>query len=70
MRSVLPQEAADYFFFDGEKIDAFARPDNARGIKAAVDQVLKLTDLERAINHVEAVAADYEKRLRALTHRR
>jgi DNA sulfur modification protein DndD len=67
IRSILPQNAADYFFFDGEKIDKFARPDNASGIRDAVNQVLKLVNLDRAIEHLGAVAGDYETRLRQLT---
>ena len=67
IRGMLPQNAADYFFFDGEQIDKFARPDNASGIRDAVNQVLKLANLDRAIDHLGAVAGDYEVRLRQLT---
>ena len=45
MKGILARDAADYFFFDGEKIDSFARAENARGISEAVRRVLRLVDL-------------------------
>ncbi len=63
----LVADAAGYFFFDGEKIDKFARPDNAKGIREVVKPVLKFVDLDRAIAHLDDVAGDYEKHLRGLT---
>ena len=34
--SILPAEAREYFFFDGEKIDNFTRPDHEHDVKKAV----------------------------------
>lgn len=64
--AILPRDAAQYFFFDGERIDKFARPDNALGIQKAVDQVLKFAYLDRAIAHIKDVRLDYEAELRRL----
>lgn len=64
---MLPRDAADYFFFDSEKIDTFARPDNARGITEAVRRVLKFLDLERAITHLDEVRSDYDRTLKQLS---
>jgi DNA sulfur modification protein DndD len=64
LAGILPKNAAAYFFFDGERIDTFARPDNAVGISQAVREVLKFAYLERAISHLKVVRTEYEAELR------
>lgn len=64
MNSILPVNVREYFLFDGEKIDNFAKPEAASQVKQAIYLVLKLEILERSRRHLEAVATDYRKELK------
>lgn len=64
MNSILPANVREYFLFDGEKIDNFAKPEAASQVKQAIYLVLKLEILERARRHLEAVATEYRKELK------
>lgn len=61
---ILPPNVSQYFFFDGEQIDEFAKPGHEEQVKSAVRNVLKIAVLERARIHLAAVAKDYQKDLR------
>jgi len=63
IESILPSSVSAYFFFDGEKIDKFARPGHEDEVRSAVKQVLKIEVLERARNHLAAVAREYRQEL-------
>lgn len=65
MNSILPVNVREYFLFDGEKIDNFAKPEAAAQVKQAIYLVLKLEILERSRRHLEAVAAEYRKELKS-----
>lgn len=65
MNSILPANVREYFLFDGEKIDNFAKPEAAAQVKQAIYLVLKLEILERSRRHLEAVAAEYRKELKS-----
>lgn len=64
VESILPSNVRTYFFFDGEKIDQFARPSHENEVKEAVRNVLKIEVLERAKNHLDAVAREYQRDLK------
>lgn len=64
MNSILPVNVREYFLFDGEKIDNFAKPEASAQVKQAIFLVLKLEILERAKRHLEVVAGDYRKELK------
>lgn len=64
MNAILPVNVREYFLFDGEKIDNFAKPDAAAEVKEAIYLILKLKVLERAQYHLEKVAADYRSELK------
>lgn len=64
MNSILPANVREYFLFDGEKIDNFAKPEAAAQVKQAIYLVLKLEILERARRHLETVASEYRKELK------
>ena len=64
MNSILPVNVREYFLFDGEKIDNFAKPEAAAQVKQAIYLVLKLEILERSRRHLEAVATEYRKELK------
>jgi DNA sulfur modification protein DndD len=53
-----------YFFFDGEKIDQFARPGHEEQVKSGIRNVLKIEVLERARTHLTFVAREYQRELR------
>ena len=62
--SILPGDVRAYFFFDGEKIDNFARPGHEDEIKNAVRKVLKIEAIDRAKAHLQNVARDYRSELK------
>lgn len=64
MNAILPVNAREYFFFDGEKIDNFAKPEAAAQVKEAIFLVLKLEMLERSQRHLENTAATYRRELK------
>ncbi len=67
MNAILPVNVREYFLFDGEKIDNFAKPEAAEQVKQAIYLVLKLEILERSRKHLEAVANDYRKELKKIS---
>ena len=64
MNAILPVNAREYFLFDGEKIDNFAKPEAAAEVKEAIHLILKLKILERAQYHLGKKAADYRSELK------
>ena len=64
MNAILPVNVREYFLFDGEKIDNFARPESSSQVKDAIYLVLKLEVLDRAARHLEDTAKEYRKELR------
>ena len=64
IRSMIPEDVSAHFFFDGEKIDNFARQGNEDEIKSAVRNVLRIELFERGITHLEKVAQDYQSKLK------
>lgn len=67
MNSVLPVNVREYFLFDGEKIDNFARPESSPEVRKAIELVLRLVLLERGKQHLDEAAKEYRKELRAST---
>lgn len=66
LNTILPRDVRTYFFFDGEKIDEFAKPEHERQIRDAVYSVLQLEVLERAKTHLNSVADEFERELKKL----
>ena len=64
INTILPSNARTYFFFDGEKIDNFARPEAAKEVKEAIYLILNLEILKRAKQHLGDVAKDYRSELK------
>lgn len=60
---ILPPNVRTYFFFDGEKIDEFSKPEHDKEVKEAVYKVLGVTIIERAITHVRDVTREYNGEL-------
>lgn len=67
MNAILPANAREYFLFDGEKIDTFAKPESADQVRQAVYSVLKIEILERAQRHLNSLASDYRKQLKQIS---
>ena len=61
IQSIIPKDVSAHFFFDGEKIDNFARPGNEDEIKNAVHNILRIELFERGITHLERVAQEYQR---------
>ena len=64
IRSIIPEAVSTHFFFDGKKIDNFAKEGNEGEIKSAVHNVLKIEVFDRGITHLEKVAQDYQTQLK------
>ena len=67
MNAILPVNAREYFLFDGEKIDNFAKPEAAAQVQEAIRLVLKLEILERARDHLEGAAQEYRRELKQVS---
>jgi len=57
LNAILSEKVRTYFFFDGEKIDNFARPDTSEEIREAIYQVLSLEVLTRGQGHLRDAAS-------------
>lgn len=64
LNAILPVNAREYFFFDGEKIDNFAKPEAASQVEDAILQVLRLEMLERSQRHLQKSADEYRRELK------
>ena len=64
MNAILPVNVREYFLFDGEKIDTFAKPEAAAQVKQAIYLVLKLEILNRARRHLQVAAREYRQELK------
>jgi DNA sulfur modification protein DndD len=64
INTILPADARQYFFFDGERIDEMSRPGHEEQVREAIRSVLKLKALERAVEHLNSVEADYARVVR------
>ena len=64
INTILPTNARTYFFFDGEKIDNFAKPEAAKEVKEAIHLILKIKVLDRAKGHLEETARRNRSKLR------
>ena len=64
INTILPSNARTYFFFDGEKIDNFAKPEAAKEVKDAIYLILKIEILDRAKRHLEETARRNRSKLR------
>jgi len=51
----LPENARQYFLFDGEKIDQLSKPEHDHEVKEAVRNVLQLPSIEKAIDHLKTI---------------
>ncbi len=67
INAILPANVREYFLFDGEKIDNFAKPEASAQVKEAIYLVLKLEILERGQRHLEDVANEFRKDLKKIS---
>ena len=58
---ILPKEVKNFFFFDGEKLDAFFKIGSGVNIKKAVYDVSQIGLLKNTITHLEAVKKEIMK---------
>ncbi len=68
LNTILPPTVRTYFFFDGEKIDEFSKPEHEEEVKEAVNQVLGLEVLKRAIKHLDSIIKDYNSEIKQRTN--
>jgi DNA sulfur modification protein DndD len=63
VHSVIPQNMAKYFFFDGEQAEAFSAETNYKEVGAAIRDILGCLLLETAKGDLEYLAKTYDKEL-------
>jgi DNA sulfur modification protein DndD len=66
INTILPSNVRTYFFFDGEKIDNFARPEAGKEVQEAIYKVLSLETLTRARTHLSNSARDLRGQLKSM----
>lgn len=66
LNTILSKNVRTYFFFDGERIDEFAKPEHESQVKDAVYSVLQLEVLDRSRQHLSAIADEYERELKKM----
>ncbi len=64
LNAILPENVRTYFFFDGERIDEFARPDHEHEVAHAVRNVLPIEILDRAKTHLDVIAREFRSELK------
>lgn len=63
LKQILPDRLSDLFFFDGEDIDELAGVDNQERVQEAIQNIMGITILERAIRHLGTVEGKYEDQM-------
>ena len=63
IQAIIPENVSVHFFFDGEKIDNFTRPNRKTEVESAVRNVLKVEEVERGMRHLEDVAGEYQRQV-------
>ena len=63
IQAIIPENVSMHFFFDGEKIDNFTRPDRKTEVESAIRNVLKVEEIERGMKHLEDVASEYQRQV-------
>ena len=63
IQAIIPENVSVHFFFDGEKIDNFTRPNRETEVESAIRNVLKVEEVERGMRHLEDVASEYQRQV-------
>jgi DNA sulfur modification protein DndD len=61
VEQILPERLSDLFFFDGEYITQLSEGRSQREIQNAIENVMGLTILERAISHLDEAERSFSK---------
>ena len=64
IKSIIPENVSVHFFFDGEQIYNFTKPENEEEIKNAVRNVLRIEEIGRGMKHLADTAAEYRRKLK------
>ena len=62
--SIMPEDVSVHFFFDGEKINNFTRPERKKEVENAVRNVLKIEEVARGMKHLEDITGEYQREAR------
>ena len=55
LNEILPLEASQFFFFDGERIIQYTDPENWEVIRKAIECVLGIPTIRRAVDDLKVV---------------
>lgn len=64
IQSIVPANVSVHFFFDGEKVENFARPGHEEDVRNAVRNILKIDAVSQGIKHLDSLVAIYRRELR------
>ena len=67
IKSIIPENVSVHFFFDGEQIYNFTKPENEEEIKNAVRNVLRIEQVSRGEKHLRDIAGEYRREFRRNT---
>ena len=62
INNIIPETAADYFFFDAEELQRFEEGNEAE-VRSAIETVLGIREIENAIDDLDTREREYEKEL-------
>ena len=58
IESMIPKNVSVHYFFDGEKIDDFAKPGHEQEVKSAVRNILMIEAVDQGSKHLNQIARD------------
>ena len=64
IQSMIPENVSIHYFFDGEKIDDFAKPGHEQEVKSAVRNILTIEAVQQGSNHLKQISGDLRGELR------
>ena len=65
---IIPKDLRGFFFFDGERIDRLAKIEGQEEIKKAILDILGLTNIESALDHIDHAEREFTKNYKKFTN--
>ncbi len=66
IQQILPENLRELFFFDGDRINSFMKPDHQDAVQAAVSDMLEFELFDEALRHLKSIITDYRSQLQAI----
>ena len=66
IQAILPEEASQFFLFDGEEIQRYTQREFSQGVKGAIEMVLGITELRNARKDLTSISKEIDREIDAL----